>query len=54
MTLFGKNSDFVTLINSFTVDQPKQKMLVNMLIETTEQIMKKQGGASYQLTYTVV
>ena len=25
MTLFEKNSDFVTLINSFTVDQPKQK-----------------------------
>ena len=44
MTLIEKNSDFVTLINSFTVDQPKQKMLVNMLIETTEQIMKKQEG----------
>ena len=42
MTRIGKNSDFVTLINLFTVDQSKQKILVNMLIETTEQIMKKQ------------
>ena len=50
MTIIEKNSDFVTLINFFTVDQSKQKILVDMLIEGAEQIMKKQG-ASYQLTY---
>ena len=42
MTRIEKNSDFVTLINLFTVDQSKQKILVDMLIEATEQIMKKQ------------
>ena len=42
MTRIETNSDFVTLINLFTVDQSKQKILVDMLIEATEQIMKKQ------------
>jgi Antibiotic biosynthesis monooxygenase len=42
MTRIEKNSDFVTLINLFTVDQSKQKILVDMLIEATEPIMKKQ------------
>ena len=54
MTLFEKNSDFCNSNKFIQVDQPKQKMLVNMLIETTEQIMKKQGGLVYELTYTVV
>ena len=44
MTLIEKNSDFVTLINLFTVDQSKQEILIDMLIEATEQIMKKQEG----------
>ncbi|MBA2267708.1 antibiotic biosynthesis monooxygenase family protein [Candidatus Nitrosocosmicus arcticus] len=44
MTIIEKNSDFVTLINSFTVDQSKQRILIDMLIEATEQIMKKQEG----------
>jgi quinol monooxygenase YgiN len=44
MTIIEKNSDFVTLINFYTVDQSKQKILVDMLIEGAEQIMKKQEG----------
>lgn len=52
MTRIETNSDFVTLINLFTVDQSKQKILVDMLIEATEQIMKSRR-TSYRQTYIV-
>ena len=39
-----KNSNIVTLINVFTIEPSRQQMLVDMLIESTEQTMNKQEG----------
>ena len=44
MTRIEKNSDFVTLINLFTVDQSKQKILIDMLIEVYRTNYEKAGG----------
>ena len=38
------DNNIVTLINVFTVDPSSQRRLVNMLIKTTKQVMKKQEG----------
>jgi len=43
-TNIQKDNNIVTLINVFTVDPSSQRRLVNMLIETTKQVMKKQEG----------
>ncbi len=44
MTSISKNSNIITLINIFTVDSQNQQRLVDMLVETTEQIMNMQEG----------
>jgi len=44
-----KKSDFVTLINPFTIDHLGKKIFVNTLIESADQIMKNRR-VSYQLT----
>ncbi len=44
MTSIRKNSNIITLINIFTVDPQNQQRLVDMLVETTEQIMNIQEG----------
>ena len=44
MTSIRKNSNIITLINIFTVDSQNQQRLVDMLVETTEQIMNIQEG----------
>ena len=43
-TTIEKNNDITTLINIFTVEPHNQQRLVDMLIETTEQIMNNQEG----------
>jgi hypothetical protein len=43
-TNIQKDNNIVTLINVFTVDPSSQQRLVNMLIETTKQVMNKQEG----------
>ena len=43
-TNIQKDNNIATLINVFTVDPSSQQRLVNMLIETTKQVMKKQEG----------
>ncbi len=43
-TAIEKNNDITTLINIFTVEPHNQQRLVDMLIETTEQIMNNQEG----------
>ena len=43
-TAIEKNKDITTLINIFTVEPHNQQRLVDMLIETTEQIMNNQEG----------
>ena len=44
MTIIKKDNNVTTLINVFTVDPSNQQRLVDILIETTEQVMKKQEG----------
>lgn len=44
MTSIHKDSNIITLINIFTVDPQNQQRLVDMLVETTEQIMNIQEG----------
>jgi quinol monooxygenase YgiN len=44
MTSIQKNRNIVTLINIFTVEPQNQQRLVDMLVETTEQIMNIQEG----------
>ncbi|MER5176297.1 MAG: antibiotic biosynthesis monooxygenase family protein [Candidatus Nitrosocosmicus sp.] len=44
MTSIHKDSNIITLINIFTVDPQNQQRLVDMLVETTEQIMNMQEG----------
>jgi len=43
-TTIDKNNDITTLINVFTVEPSKQEKLVDLLIESTKQIMNKQEG----------
>jgi|SRR6476469_4083679 len=43
-TTIDKNNDITTLINVFTVEPSKQEKLVELLIESTKQIMNKQEG----------
>jgi hypothetical protein len=43
-TNIQKDNNIVTLTNVFTVDASSQRRLVNMLIKTTKQVMKKQEG----------
>ena len=44
MTIIKKDNNVTTLINVFTVDPSNQQGLINILIETTEQVMNKQEG----------
>jgi quinol monooxygenase YgiN len=44
MTIIKKDNNVITLINVFTVDSSNQQRLVDILIETTEQVMNKQEG----------
>lgn len=44
MTTISKNKDVVTLINVFTVQPRYQQRLVDVLVEATETVMKKQPG----------
>ena len=44
MTIIKKDNNVTTLINVFTVDYSNQQRLVDILIETTEQVMNKQEG----------
>lgn len=44
MTTIQKENNIATLINVFTVDPSNQQRLVDILIETTEQVMNKQDG----------
>ncbi len=44
MTTIDMRSKVVTLINVFTVEPVHQQQLVDLLIEMTEMVMKKQPG----------
>ena len=44
MTIIKKDNNVTTLINVFTVDPSNQQRLVDILIETTEQVMNRQEG----------
>jgi quinol monooxygenase YgiN len=44
MAIIKKDNNVTTLINVFTVDPSNQQRLINILIETTEQVMNKQEG----------
>jgi len=44
MTIIKKDNNVTTLINVFTVDPSNQQGLIDILIETTEQVMNKQEG----------
>src|SRR4051795_9308507 len=44
MTIIKKDNNVITLINVFTVDPSNQQRFIDILIETTEQVMNKQEG----------
>jgi quinol monooxygenase YgiN len=44
MTTINKGDDVVTLINVFTVEPEHQQHLVDLLVEATEAVMKRQPG----------
>ena len=44
MTTIAKGSSVLTLINVFTVEPAKQQQLITLLIEATEQTMKRMPG----------
>jgi quinol monooxygenase YgiN len=44
MTTISQGTNVVTLVNVFTVNPENQQGLVDLLIETTETVMKKQPG----------
>jgi len=44
MVTIAKNNDVVTLINVFTVAPEDQQRLVEVLIEATQAVMRKQPG----------
>ena len=44
MTTIEKGNNLLTLVNVFTVDPDKQQQLITLLIEATEQTMKRIPG----------
>ena len=44
MVTIAKNNDVVTLINVFTVAPEDQQRLVDVLVEATQAVMRKQPG----------
>ena len=44
MVTIAKNNDVVTLINVFTVAPKDQQRLVDVLVEATQAVMRKQPG----------
>ena len=44
MVAIAKNNDVVTLINVFTVAPEDQQRLVDVLVEATQAVMRKQPG----------
>jgi quinol monooxygenase YgiN len=44
MTTISKEKKLVTLINIFTVDPPKQRQLVDLLIQATESSVRNMPG----------
>jgi quinol monooxygenase YgiN len=44
VTTIAKGKDVVTLINVFTVEPANQQRLVELLVEATEKVMRKQPG----------
>ena len=43
-TVIDPDADVVTLINDFTVDQERQRELVEILVAATEQVMRHRPG----------
>jgi quinol monooxygenase YgiN len=44
MVTIAKDNDVVTLINVFTVAQENQQRLVDVLVDATQKVMRKQPG----------
>jgi heme-degrading monooxygenase HmoA len=44
MVTIAKDNDVVTLINVFTVTQEDQQRLVDVLVDATQKVMRKQPG----------
>lgn len=44
MTTIAKDNDVVTLINVFTVEPEYQQRLVDVLVEATQAVMRRQPG----------
>ena len=44
MVTIAKDNDVVTLINVFTVAQDDQQRLVDVLVDATQKVMRKQPG----------
>src|SRR5215213_9112182 len=44
MVTIAKDNDVVTLINVFTVAQEDQQRLVDVLVDATQKVMRKQPG----------
>ena len=44
MTTIAKDNDVVTLINVFTVEPEHQQRLVDVLVEATQTVMRRQPG----------
>lgn len=44
LTAISKNADVVTLINVFIVEPENQQLLIDLLVEATEEVMHKVPG----------